>query len=102
MKSVLADLLPTCAVCNHPVQSLETTQDFRTCETVFVVTCHGQSEIVKIPKDEFLDGLKLEPGYAFTTKKIEVCSNNNKLLNAINDAGCRLLPPTFSTEIVDN
>lgn len=36
--------LPLCAVCNKPVERMESMYDINTCQKRFRVYCHGQTE----------------------------------------------------------
>jgi len=63
---------PICAVCERPVQSIETRHDLLTLEIVLVVRCHGEQEEARLGEEVIKLGTpKLSFGRAFTTKRIE-------------------------------
>jgi hypothetical protein len=39
-------------------------------EAVFKVRCHGETETVRISRYDMMDGMAIEPGTAFATKRI--------------------------------
>jgi hypothetical protein len=54
--------LPLCAVCNKPVERMESMYDTNNCQKKFRVFCHGQIE------DSFLNEDSIRMGQAFVDK----------------------------------
>lgn len=63
-----------CAVCNKLVDTIETRRDFNRQQTIFTVRCHGDKEQIAIDDQDLVDwggNVKIEAGFAFTTKLLE-------------------------------
>lgn len=64
-------LKPICWVCKKEVDSMQSENDYMNNCKVFLVRCHGESEIASIDQQTLisLDVPKLGRGYAFMPKK---------------------------------
>ncbi len=62
-----------CAICEKPVDAIAREQSFEMDAYRFKVWCHGDTDNCVIPRQviEDMSSGKLEPGYAFTTKRLE-------------------------------
>ena len=62
-----------CAICEKPVDVVAREQSFEMDAYRFKVWCHGDTDNCVIPRQVIEDMIskKLEPGYAFTTDRLE-------------------------------
>lgn len=60
--------LPTCAVCNKPVDCAESTTNYITNRIEFRFYCHGATEVVTLDKEELEDYNIQTMGKCFASK----------------------------------
>lgn len=60
--------VPTCAVCNKPVEKMESWYDPMSMKKVFRVQCHGQSEMATLSDQIIEDMDSIRMGQAFIDK----------------------------------
>jgi hypothetical protein len=60
--------VPMCAVCNKPVEKIESWYDPASIKKVFRVQCHGQSEIATLSDELIEDTDSIRMGQAFIDK----------------------------------
>lgn len=60
--------LPICAVCNKPVEKMESWHDPMSMRKVFRVQCHGQSEMAVLSDEVIMDCDSVRMGQAFIDK----------------------------------
>jgi len=68
-----------CAICEKPVDKVVREPNFCADTTRFTVYCHGDTdtcELTAMQLEEF--GPDMEPGYAFTTRRIEGEEHNDR------------------------
>lgn len=68
----LKDILPTCAICNKPVDEIHRREDFNG-DLVFAVFCHGEKEETTIDREllvKYGPSMFLKAGVAFQFKKL--------------------------------
>ena len=58
-----------CARCNKPVDKIERYYDFDKSETVFTIVCHGQKEVIRIPRYRVSSSSVLSAGEYFPQTK---------------------------------
>lgn len=57
--------LPLCAVCNKPVERMESMYDINTCQKRFRVYCHGQMEEATLNDMDIWNADSIRMGQAF-------------------------------------
>jgi hypothetical protein len=60
--------MPMCAVCNKPVERMESTYDFHSYQKLFRVYCHGDVEDAKLDDMFIRDADSIRMGQAFIDK----------------------------------
>lgn len=70
---ILDSLKATCAICDKPVDEMFWLDDFRTCNKICVVRCHGQEESCALDK-QMIDDIaynNIVSITAFNIKKLD-------------------------------
>lgn len=60
--------VPLCAVCNKPVESMESWYEHTSMNKVFRVQCHGQTEMAVLSDETIEDCDSVRMGQAFIDK----------------------------------
>lgn len=60
--------VPTCAICNKPVEKMESWYDPASMRKVFRVRCHGQSEMAVLADEIIQEAGSVRMGQAFIDK----------------------------------
>ena len=60
--------LPICAVCNTPVERMESMYDINNYQKRFIVYCHGQTEEAFLSDMDIWDADSIRMGQAFIDK----------------------------------
>lgn len=60
--------VPTCAICNKPVERMESMYNPMSCAKMFAVYCHGDKEVVALPDVYIMDCDSIRMGQAFIDK----------------------------------
>ena len=64
------DIWPECAICGKPVEWMESFPDDYRGVIVITVKCHGDSETTLLKERDLCDLEGVEPGQAFTKKRL--------------------------------
>ena len=60
--------VPICAVCNKPVERMESMYNPMSCAKMYAVYCHGDKEVVALPDHMIEDCDSIRMGQAFVDK----------------------------------
>lgn len=64
-------ILPKCAICGTEVKSIKKDYNYLMAEVVYTVECHGDRETMSLTDYEMMEAHSIEPGIAFSTKRLE-------------------------------
>ncbi len=60
-----------CAQCHRPVERIERYTSLALNDTIYRVFCHGEEEETRLSGHTIVTALRIDPGYAFTTNRID-------------------------------
>lgn len=75
----LTIILPLCAICGTEVKSIRKDYNYLRAEVVYTVECHGDRESISLTDYDMMEAHSIEPGIAFSTKRLENSHDNKGL-----------------------